>query len=791
MTSPARQRYLSVLLAGTFLIACRHAQADTTTTTQDTTAKAIPAQDLPARNVPGKAVPEGTAAPVKIVPARADETTVQDAGRSSFQPGTTAGVEAPKSSEEHIIVNAKLDRQRAGLQSATGATVYRFSRADIEKIPGGDNAPLNAVLLQAPGVAQDSYGQIHIRGDHNEVQFRLDGVALPEGLSVFGQTLMTRFAHSMSLTTGALPSEYGFLQAGVIDITTKNGSADAGGDASVYGGARDYFFPSLQYGGHAGKWDYFATADYVHNRVGIENPTSSFNALHDLTNQYHFLGHLRYTADADTRISFTAGVSNAQYQLPNNPGQQRQFANPSFLESDLAQSVYGSVDSSALNERQKEITDFGILSLQKDIGSKISLQSSAIVRYSSLGYSPDPLGDLVYNGISQHAQRSVFSSGSQTDVTWRADNQHTVRFGYQIYVERTVSKADSTVYVQNGEDADGNAVFDGQTTSIHDGTGRTGWIYGLYAQDEWRPVKGLTINYGLRFDGVDEYTHSKQVSPRLNIVYQPWRGGAFHIGYSRYFTPPPFELIAATQLERYTNTSSAPANYKNTMVKSERDHYFDAGFSQDILRGWHASFDAYVKLARNMIDEGQFGSPIILSAFNYRRGQVNGYEVSTDYESGPFSVYGNFAWSRVIGKDIDSAQWNFDPDDLAYIRQHWVHADHDQRWTASAGASYTAFHKTGHPLRLSATMVYGSGLREDTDIPNGGSLPPYATFNLSVVQSFNNLFHSRFFGRTELRLDVTNLFDKTYELRSGSGIGVGAPQYGLRRTILTGISQRF
>ncbi|MFT8776649.1 MAG: TonB-dependent receptor [Gluconacetobacter liquefaciens] len=727
--------------------------------------------------------------------ATATDTAAQQdtSSRSSFTRSTDrvlpdGSVEA--TNEEHIVVNAHLDVTRAALQPSTGATIYRFTRRDIETIPGGDNAPLNTVLLQAPGVAQDSYGQLHIRGDHNEVQFRLDGVALPEGISVFGQTLMTRFAHSMSLTTGALPSEYGFLQAGVIDITTKTGSADPGGAVSIYGGARDYFFPSLQYGGHAGKWDYFATADFVHDRVGVENPTPDFNALHDLTNQYHFLGHLRYTADENTRISLTAGVSNAEYQLPNNPGQQRQFANPSFLDSALSQNLYGSVDSASLNERQKQITDFGILSLQKDMGT-VSLQSSAIVRYSSLGYSPDPLGDLVYNGIAQRAQRSVFSTGSQTDVTWRANAQHTVRFGYQVYVERNISKTDSTVYPQTGVDEDGNAEFGDQTVSIHDGNGRTGWMYGLYAQDEWRPVRNLTINYGLRFDGVDEYTHSKQVSPRINIVYQPWHGGTFHAGYSRYFTPPPFELLSGVQLGKFANTSSAPASFQNTTVKAERDHYFDAGFAQEILPGWHASFDAYVKLAKNLIDEGQFGSPIILSAFNYRRGQVHGYEFATNYEHGPFSVYGNFSWSRAIGKDINTAQWNFDPDDLAYIQHRWVHLDHDQRWTASAGGSYTAFYRTGHPLRLSATMVYGSGLRQDSDIPNGGVIPQYATFNLSAVQSFQDLFHIPFLKRTQLRLDVINLFDKRYELRSGSGIGVGAPQYGLRRTILTGIEQRF
>ena len=640
------------------------------------------------------------------------------------------GLDRLSSAPETMTVTARLDRARVQLQPSTGATVHAFSRKALETIPGGDNAGLNSVLLQAPGVAQDSYGQIHVRGDHNEVQFRLDGVQLPEGMNVFGQTLMTRFADNLSLSTGALPVQYGFLQAAVVDITTKNGATNQGGNVSIYGGARDYFFPSLHYGGQHGKWDYFFTADYVHDRVGIENTTASFNAPHDLSNQYHFLGHLRYTVDENTRLSLIAGVSNAEYQLPNNGGQ------PLFDENytSLLPNAPGSGD---LNEHQKEITDFAILSLQKEIGA-FSLQTSVFSRYSSLGYSPDPnMGDLAYMGISQHAERSVMSTGTQSDVTWRVRPDHTIRFGFQVFAERNITKADATVFDANN-----------QQTTIHTGNGRTGDIYGLYVQDEWRPLRNVTVNYGLRFDGVGEYTNEHQLSPRINVVWRAWKGGVLHAGYSRYFTPPPFEVVGGSDLQQFTGTSGQATGTGSSTVKAERDHYFDAGFEQVILPGWRVSFDAYYKLAHNLIDEGQFGAPIILSGFNYRRGQVNGYEVSTSYDHGPLSLYGNFAWSRAIGKDITSAQFNFAQDDLNYISQHWVHLDHDQRWTASAGGSYTFFHRSGHPTRVSATMVYGSGLRQDLDqpdgssIPNGAAVPQYATFNMSVVQSFRDLFHS-------------------------------------------------
>ena len=69
---------------------------------------------------------------------------------------------------------------------------YNFATRRCKTIPQGENAPLNQVLLQAPGVAQDSFGQIHLRGEHANVQYRLNGVELPEGLSVFGQALEDR-----------------------------------------------------------------------------------------------------------------------------------------------------------------------------------------------------------------------------------------------------------------------------------------------------------------------------------------------------------------------------------------------------------------------------------------------------------------------------------------------------------------------------------------------------------------------------------------------------------------------
>ena len=129
-------------------------------------------------------------------------------------------------------------------------------------MPGGDNAQLNQVLLQAPDVVQDSFGQIHVRGDHNDLQYRFNGVILPEGISVFSQTLEpAHYLIARSLITGALPAEYGLRTAGIIDLSTNSGLLQPGGEVSVYGGSHSTYQPSAEYGGSDGKYTYYVSAD--------------------------------------------------------------------------------------------------------------------------------------------------------------------------------------------------------------------------------------------------------------------------------------------------------------------------------------------------------------------------------------------------------------------------------------------------------------------------------------------------------------------------------------------------
>jgi outer membrane receptor for ferrienterochelin and colicins len=680
------------------------------------------------------------------------------------------GAADPPPPADIVVTARKLDEARASIQPSLGATSYGITNATIQALPGGDNQQFNQLVLQLPGVVQDGFGQFHVRGDHGNLQYRINGTVLPEGIAVFGQTLSPRLVEKFDLLTGALPAQYGLRSAGIIDITTKSGLKNAG-VVSLYGGSRGMIEPSVEYGGSTGATNYFVSGDYRHSHLGIESVDGTANPLHDRTDQGQAFVYVDHILSDDDRISFVGGYANQLFEIPNPRGLHAAVVGPGY-------NVGGVTDyrSDDLDERQHEQTAFGQLALLHHGGS-LTYQAALFARYSALNFTPDTLGQLLFNGQAQRATKHDMDVGAQFDAAWKVGGGHTIRFGGLASRDRSISRTVSSVFPV---DAAGNQT--GQPIQIADNGTATETTLSAYLQDEWRLSHTLTFNYGARFDWYRGYRTEHQLSPRANLVWQPTPKTTFHIGYARYFSPPPFENVSAPTVALFAGTSAAAPGTLNTTPFAERQHYFDVGFQQKLAPTLTLSIDGYYRISRNLVDEGQFGAPIILSPFNYRDGRIKGVEANLTYTRGPWLAYANFAVSKATGKDIVSSQFNFDPADLAYIRNHYIYLDHDQRYTGSGGVSYAFREGRLTGLKLGGDMLYGSGLRSAGAVPNGGKLPSYAVVNLSTSYRIAK-------AGIEVRLDITNLTDKTYEIRDGSGIGVGAPQYGARRGVFVGITK--
>jgi len=684
--------------------------------------------------------------------------------------GATADLTLASKQPLDVAVLAKrLEEARMTIQPRIGASTYEITKQAIEAQPGGQNNSLSQVLLQAPGVTQDSTNQggIHVRNEHANVQYRINGVILPEGVSLFstGGGLSPRFASRVDLITGALPAEYGLRTSGIIDIQTKNGAFDPGGYLGMYGGSFSWLQPSFEYGGSQGRLNYYGTGSYLQNSIGI-SPATPNGPIHDDTKQGFGFGYLEYVLSPTSKVSAIVGTFVGHFQIPNAPG-----ATPAFTVNGISD-----FDSTKVNENQLEQNYYAVLSYLK-AEQDFTFRLSTFLRYSNLRFSPDPLADLLFNGIAQQYFRSNTAGGLQAEGSYKITDTNTVRAGLIISAEGTGLQTTSSVLptVDGVQSAD-------TPFSIFQSTPKIGSTYSVYAQDEWRILPSLTINGGLRFDAYLAYRDEWQISPRIAATWTPTSTTTVHAGYARYFTPPPLIFTPTSTFARFVDTTASPEVTKNSTIKAERAHYFDVGVIQQVIPGWKVGVDAYYKLITNLLDDGQFGAPIVLTPFNYKQGYNWGVELTTSLNLGGFTAYGNLAFADQQAKRPETAQSLFSQDDLTFLQNHWVHTDHAQFLTASAGVSYQ-WKRT----RFSVDMLAGSGLRTTVNTPNDSTVPAFQQVNLGITQGFT----LGPLGGFEARFDIINVANKNYVIRNGEGIGVFATQFGPPRGFFGGLKKVF
>ncbi|PWT90625.1 MAG: hypothetical protein C5B56_05120, partial [Proteobacteria bacterium] len=415
-------------------------------------------------------------------------------------------------------------------------------------------------------------------------------------------------------------------------------------------------------------------------------------------------------------------------------------------------------------------------------------QLSYFTRYSSVRFTPDLIGDLMFNGTATNVFRGSQVNGVQADTAYRVNEAHTLRAGTYVSAEKSLN---TTTYALLPIDATTGAQIQPDTPfGVTDTTSLLGWLTSVYVSDEWRITDRLTLTTGLRYDQMNQYVNANQVSPRVSITYKPTASTTFHAGYANYFTPPVQVIAAPTNVALISNCPPAIPNCTTVQapatpppygpVLPERAQVFDIGVDQDIFPGFKVGAAAYFKYARDLLDDGQFGAAYVLNGFNYDRAQNIGVELKAIYTNGNFKAYANWAWARQKATNIVSNQYLFGADELAYIANHYIYTDHAQVWTGSAGMSYLWY-----GTRFSADLIYGSGLRAGDF--NTDHVAPYTQVNAGVSREF------RFADWKPItaRFDVVNVFDTVYQIRTGSGIGVFAPQFGPRRGFYVGLSQKF
>jgi hypothetical protein len=271
--------------------------APETTAPETTTAPIGPQTNMPQITVTApkqtqRAAPSRTTTTAPAAPTRRAAAAPAVPAQTAAQTAAALQAAATRAFTQQV---ERSNQTRENILPKTGTAVTQVTSEDISNAPGGANQSVGDLLVtQFPGVSQDSTsaGDYHVRNEHANVQFRINGIILPDGISGFAQFLETGFIGKMALITGALPAQYGLHNTAILDITSKDFTTNPNqGSISVYGGSQGTITPYVEYGGKSGKTEYFFAGRQFQNFLGLENPTANATALHDFNTRGGFFGY--------------------------------------------------------------------------------------------------------------------------------------------------------------------------------------------------------------------------------------------------------------------------------------------------------------------------------------------------------------------------------------------------------------------------------------------------------------------------------------------------------------------
>jgi len=668
------------------------------------------------------------------------------------------------------------------IQYKASSETYQLSRKDVEALPRGNNSSIADVLLTVPSVAYGGLGQTHIRQDHANQQFRIDGVPIPEGVSsTFTDVITPRIWERADMILGGMEAQYGNKTALIVDITSKSGTKPGFGSLQVFGGANNEVTPSFEYGGTIGeKFRVYVMNSYTTTNRGIEPPTLDRPSYHNQSerNQTYLRGD--YQHDNSNSMSWIFLNSVAKYQIPTIPGLDPNQDVLALLQAQIP--TFSPVASQAVNQDQKENGQYTQLVWRHDVNTSNFFQLAGFLRNSYANFTTDPLNALTYTSNASAAEtasqiRKAYAVGTRFDYTWTPNNQHLVKSGVQLDYKHAQNDAQLFFFAQDpGTGLPVGPVLNQTGANTNVQVRQEAWL-----QDQWSLGEHWTFNVGVRGDLIQSSFYNEgQVSPRVGITYKLNQSNVFHAYYGRLFTPPNIEQIAFTQLN-LQGTTAQPDDPTGFKPRSERANYYEVG-SYHALSSWATlELTYYYKQAHYMSDAGQFGSTPLLNSFAFNSGFQTGINGALKLQfTENFSARGNVAWGECKGQGLQSGNYLLDAKEIADINTPGgVFCDHSQTMTSSA----VVFYRLPTSTTLSGQMLYGSGLRtaaNEEAFTNSSHFPSWTTFSASMTHTFNLPWDKQ---KILVGFDAINLADYKYFYNQGEGsIGLGIPHAGLGRS---------
>ncbi len=604
---------------------------------------------------------------------------------------------------EQVTVSGTRDAEISTVEPLTGNQVF-----ESESYHAPPTTRMTTLVQEnVLGAVRAPTGEVHIRGQHGEFTYYIDGAPIP--LGVFGglnEVVDPKVIERATFLTGGFPAEYGGQMAAVVDVQNRVPTGNFHLDFSTYvgtyapNGNKDSLMSpnrflnmdgqSLSMSDHIGKLGWFLSGSRQETDRRIDNPVSSI--FHDHGFDYFLYGKADYLlSDKDfLTLNLNYGITNTQVPYDS-------------IE------VGGTSAPQAEDDQQYTTNAFQTLTYNRLLSSESDHESNLMIagyaREGSLVYTPggtdQPTIDTVIGNSDVISENRSFTTlGIRTKYDNRLSHGFMYATGFNL--STTTGHADFGPI-----DADSGVQYGTLSNQPHTYSTYMGSDFGAFVESEIHPEEWTDIDLGIRYDqhiapGVPMET---QVSPRVRWNFLFGEDDNAYLYYGRLFMPTNIEGLSQIA----ANTGSSGAG-----TLAERDNFYEAVYTHSFDFGLHSKLAYFDKYASPGVDDETVGSSAIKTPINIANVYTQGLELGLSYSSPntPFSGFVNTSIIHAYGTGaITGGFLAVNTDGAA------TDLDHDQRLSVVASLDYQPNDWFGN-----ITGIYGSGLT------NGNpSNQPYGT----------------------------------------------------------------
>ncbi len=616
------------------------------------------------------------------------------------------------------------------------------------------------------GAVKATTGEVHIRGQHGEFTYLIDGIPIP--LGVFGglnEIVDPKIISRVTFYTGGFPAEYGGQISGIMDIQTRVPAGRFHLDISSFlgsyftsksnspGGNAGQFNPSakglnsngqsISLSNHTGDLGYFISASRQETDRRIDQPVPAL--FHDHGFDYFLYGKFDYLLNQNDYLTANFNFSKTQTQVPYNPAEG-----------------FAADDQISYNAFQT-LSYYHTISSETDHESNLFL--GAFARQGGLRYIPNVndsktvfYGNDTTNSYQVDQERNFTTIGLTTKYDQRLSHQFEYAFGFNY--SHTSGKENFRFFNTSGSGPIVASDFNG-------------YDFGVFAQTKWHPAEWTNLELGLRYDlhNSPSLSNQDQISPRAKWNFLIDEFNTISVSYSRLFMPTNIENLGSVARQLGNNASP---------TFPEKDNLYEIDFMRNWKNGFNSKLAGFYKESSPGLDDQTLGSSTIKVNVNINKVKVSGIELALTYNDPiiPFSGYINSSIIHAYGTGpvsggfiaADSSAVPFD-------------LDHDQRLSTVIGLNYQP-----ENWFVNLTGIYGSGLTNGNpdnitfktglfDFNQAAHTTPSWIFNISAGYTFNIGA-----GQTlEPSLYITNVLDHAHLIK---GAFFGSASFEERRNVI-------